>query len=144
MADPNKAATTRPDVDIESDVNHIFTTYLPLRHDRPFIRVSVKDGAVKLVGNTRLPQNRDMFAQRIAAVAGVQSVDVSELHDDEWIRLEAGKATPLEVHTSVTHGSVILSGHVPDGLTLESVIEAVEAIKGVRRAVPNFPAPKQG
>jgi osmotically-inducible protein OsmY len=143
MTEPNEAAVVRPDVDIEDDINHIFSTLVSLRHDRPFVRFSVQDGVVTVEGNMQQAHTRRAFEQQISEVEGVQSIDMGKVYVDEVIRLAAGQATPLEVHTTVTHGNVILSGKVPAGLTVESLIERVQGIEGVRQVLPNFPKPKQ-
>ncbi|MEL6152220.1 MAG: BON domain-containing protein, partial [Chloroflexota bacterium] len=79
-----------------------------------------------------------ILTREIAKIPGVKSVDVSELYDDNALTILSGQMTPVEVFTSVSYGAVILTGKIPESMTLEAIVAKVESIEGVRKVIPNF------
>ncbi len=140
MAEETTPVSARPDVDIEQDVNHIFHTYPPLLHDRSRITLTVKDGVVTVRGHTKTAQSREIFVREANKIEGVQSVESSELYDDDALRIKTGQVTPFGVFTSVSYGAVVLTGRLPEGATVGETVAKVEKIAGVRKVIPNFPA----
>lgn len=128
----------RPDVDIEQDVNHVFTKYPPLAHDRSRMDVTIADGVVTATGHVKTAQARHIFAREVKKIEGVKAVHTDKLYDDDALRIQSGQVTPFGVYTSVSYGAVILTGSLPEGMTEADVIAAVEKIDGVRKVIPNF------
>jgi osmotically-inducible protein OsmY len=138
MAEP-QATTQRPDIDIADDIREIIVRYPPLAADRAHLHVAVQDGVVRLTGHTRTPINRHYLIDQAEHVAGVRALDVTGLHDDETIRLSAGKLLPPGVIVNVQAGSVVLSGRLPAGMQELHLAHLVAAVPGVRRVFVRFP-----
>src|SRR5262249_42871049 len=88
------AVATRPDVDIDLDLQQIIRNYPPLNNDRHHIYITVSNGDVTVHGHTKTPMNRRILASRFRNVTGVRAVNIDELYDDETIRQTAGKIIP--------------------------------------------------
>lgn len=128
----------RPDVDIHADVMGVFRVYPPLRHDRERLEVTVTEGNVVVIGHVKTAQSIEVFARESLAVDGVTGVDVSQVYDDESIRLQVGRATPYGVYTSVSYGAVVLNGHKPADVSIEEMVEQVSKMDGVRKVITAF------
>ncbi|MFQ3535036.1 MAG: hypothetical protein SNJ58_04090 [Aggregatilineales bacterium] len=124
----------RPDEDIEESVADLIRSYSPLRTSRPFFTFASLQGQVKFMGNVRTPQERHLLAERVPHIAGVKGVDVSELYDDEQVRFAVGKVLPYGVYATVHYGAVALTGKLPEEISVESLLEQVRAVPGVRLA----------
>ncbi|PJF35605.1 MAG: hypothetical protein CUN49_09685 [Candidatus Thermofonsia Clade 1 bacterium] len=132
----------RPDEDIEESIADLIRSYPPLRISRPFFTFASQRGQVKFMGNVRTPQERYLLAARVPHIAGVQSVDLSELYDDEQVRFAVGKVLPYGVYASVHFGAVVLTGRLPEGMSAEALLEQVRAISGVRLARAELSSPQ--
>lgn len=130
----------RPDVDIQQDIADVFPGYPPLLHDRSRMDVTVADGVITASGHVRTAQSREYFEREARKIPGVRGIDTSALYDDDTLRIQSGRATPLEVYTNVSYGAVVLTGEVPEHMMLSEIVNAVEAIPGVRKVIPNFEA----
>ncbi|MEM6284372.1 MAG: BON domain-containing protein [Chloroflexota bacterium] len=140
MAENPKTVVVRPDVDIDEDIDHMLTRpgFEAVRHDRARMEIAVTNGAVTITGHTRTAQTPDVLSREVAKIPGVKSVDVSQLYNDDALRVLSGQMTPVEVFTAVSYGAVVLTGKIPAGMTLEEIVAKVEAIEGVRKVIPNF------
>ena len=69
---------------------------------------------------------------------GVTGVDLSRLFDDDFIRLEAGKAIPVGVIANIEYGTVVLTGRLPQNMSADEVVSKVGTVPGVRRVVTAF------
>ncbi|MBO9308373.1 MAG: BON domain-containing protein [Chloroflexi bacterium] len=132
----------RPDEDIEESITDLIRSYPPLRTSRAFFTFASSQGAVKFMGNVRTPQARFLLAERVPHIAGVRSVDVSELYDDEQVRFAVGKVLPPGVYATVHYGAVALTGRLPEGMSVESLLEQVRAVAGVRLAHAELSSPQ--
>jgi osmotically-inducible protein OsmY len=129
-----QATTTRPDIDLEHDLEEIIIHYPPLMQDRHHIQVSVKSGVVTVQGYTRSPNSRRYLLEKIPLVEDVTEVHADQFFDDESIRFEVGRLIPAgQIFVRMEHGVVILSGRVPDGVNLGEIIQKVQQIPGVRK-----------
>lgn len=132
------AIETRPDIDIVEDVKQIIAHYPPLVTDRRHIDIVSHHGAVVISGHVQSPINRRYLADRAQLIAGVVSVDVDSLCDEESIRFEVGNVLPEGVVSAVRYGTVILSGAFPADTTEAALLESVSAVKGVERVLTSF------
>jgi osmotically-inducible protein OsmY len=137
-----KTVQPRPDEDIEESIADLIRSYPPLRTSRPFFIFASLQGAVKFMGNVRTPQERFLLAERVPHIAGVRSVDVSELYDDEQVRFAVGKVLPYGVYATVHYGAVALTGKLPEEMSAESLLEQVRAVAGVRLARAELSSPQ--
>ncbi|MFN7210169.1 MAG: hypothetical protein ACK4P1_07225 [Aggregatilineales bacterium] len=135
-------APHRPDEDIEESIADLIRSYPPLRTSRAFFTFASLRGHVKFMGNVRTPQERHLLAERVPHIAGVQSVDVSELYDDEQVRFAIGKLLPYGVYATVHYGAVALTGRLPEGMSAETLLEQVRAVSGVRLARAQLSSPQ--
>lgn len=132
----------RPDEDIEESIADLIRSYPPLRTSRAFFTFASQGGQVKFMGNVRTPQERHLLAERVPHIAGVRSVDVSELYDDEQVRFAVGKVLPYGVYATVHYGAVALTGRLPEGMSAESLLDQVRAVAGVRLARAQLSSPQ--
>src|SRR5579859_674818 len=126
---------TRPDVDIEEEIDLLVRSFAPLKASRGYFTATTRHGHVKLRGNIRTPQARLVLLDNIPHIRGVVSCDAEELYDDEMIRFSVGHLLPPGVKASVHYGAVALTGKLPDGASAEAIMQAVRGIKGVNRVV---------
>ncbi len=130
--------TSRPDVDIEEDIDQLIRSYSPLKASRPYFTYKAADGVVVLTGNVRSPQARRVLLDNIPHINGVKSIQSDALHDDETIRLAVGPILPNGVYANVHFGAVALTGSLPNGATADGLIRAAGAVAGVRRVGAEF------
>lgn len=135
MASP---VTTRPDVDIEEDIQRIMRTYPPLSHDSHRIQVQVQDGSVTISGYVKALQTARYLRNRIATTPGVRAVNADALFDDESIRLQVGRVIPVGVYVNPEYGAVILSGKPPSDVSVEDLVKKVALVPGVHRVITSF------
>lgn len=131
-------AETVTDTDLEEAIHQIFVGYSPIMHDRHRVHIEVKDGHVALKGHVKSPVTRDFLVKNVPLVEGVRSVDASALYDDEAIRREAGQVVPPGVFVTVEYGAVVLSGKLPENMTLETLVAQVGQVSGVHRVLTNM------
>jgi osmotically-inducible protein OsmY len=128
---------SRPDVDIEEDVAQIIRSYPPLQMSRPYFTYKSLGGVIQLRGNVRTPQARRVLVENAARIAGVSQVDDTDLFDDEALRMAVGDVIGLSgqsgVYATVHGGVVALTGNKLAHDAAASLINAVQAIPGVRR-----------
>lgn len=133
------ATITRPDIDIIEDIEDIIAHYPPAMRDRRHIHISAQAGHVTLTGNVMSPNTRAVLLEKIASVAGVQSVNADRLYDDESIRLDVGRLIESgSMFARIEYGTVVLSGYVPAGKTADEYARQVAQVSGVRRVVTTF------
>jgi osmotically-inducible protein OsmY len=137
MANVNRV-TARPDIDIHNDILDLIVHYPPLNADRHHIHVEVKGGATVIHGHTRSSITRRYLLDSLGKVEGVQSVNADHFYDEETIRLDAGQVIPRGVLVNTRYGTLVLSGKLPDGTTIEQAVEAVSKIPGVERVMTEF------
>jgi hypothetical protein len=123
----------RPDIDIEQEIGQIVNSYPPLKGSRGYFAYRANNGRVTLVGNVRTPQARRVLVDNVPRIAGVESVDSSQLYDDEMLRFAVGALLPPGVFASVHYGAVGLTGRVPDDASATTIIYEVGQVLGVRR-----------
>jgi len=128
----------RPDVDIEEEISQLVRSFPPLKASRPYFTFQSVNGYITVVGNVRNPQARRVMTDNVPRIAGVVHCDVNRLYDDEMIRFSVGQLLPPGVYASVQYGVVALTGHAAEGVKPEAIIEAVQAIPGVRRVGAEF------
>lgn len=129
------APVTRPDIDILDDLNLWMTGYPPLVNDRKHIRVVVENGVVQLSGNVKTPITRGYLLNNIKKIEGVQGVVDSALYDDETLRLHVGRVLKEGAIGQIEWGTVVLTGHLPEGAALETAVEAIGRVPGVTRVI---------
>jgi osmotically-inducible protein OsmY len=137
MAEPT-TATTRPDIDIHDDVNDIIARYPPLAADRHQLRILVTDGVVHLAGHVKSQPSRRYLVDSIPQIDGVQGVNDRALYDEDTIRIEVGQVIPVGILATMRYGTVILSGKLPDGVTVDDLVSRLAQIPGVERVATNF------
>lgn len=135
MAEPASVNVNRPDIDIEADIHAHMMAYPPLSHDRHRVHVSVEAGVVSVRGYVKTPPTARYLLAAIGRVDGVKAVISSDFHDDETIRLEAGRVTPMGVFVNVEYGAVVLAGRLPEGMDIETLVRQVGTVTGVHRVV---------
>jgi osmotically-inducible protein OsmY len=128
----------RPDVDIREDIENVIVQYPPMVNDRHHVKISVESGIVKLVGHLKTPITRHYLVETIPTVNGVAQLDVSQLYDDETLRLEVAPHIPAGVFATVEYGVVILTGRLPQGTNEAELIQKVQAVPGVRVVASRF------
>ena len=103
------------------------------------IDVHVKNGHVTLSGHVQSPTTRRYLVVQIPSVEGVRSVSANILYDDESIRLNVGKESPMGVQLArVYYGTVILAGNLPEDMSEASLIADVQAVAGVAQVMTAF------
>ncbi len=136
MAELKKSS--RPDVDIEADIQDLIAHYPPLQSDRFHLKVMVKDGIVTLAGHTKSRITRGYLIERVQGVAGVQAVNYAALYDEETIRLDVGRCLAQGVIANAAYGTVVLTGSLPKGIEAASVVNEVARVAGVENVVTKF------
>jgi osmotically-inducible protein OsmY len=136
------AVTTRPDVDIELDLQQIIRNYPPLNNDRHHLYVTVSNGDVTVRGNIKTPMNRRVLASRFRNESGVRSIDVDELYDDETIRQRAGKIVPSGALVTSDYGILVVAGTIDEDVTT-TIVPQLEKILGVKKVVTAFKVNEQ-
>ncbi|MBC8170769.1 MAG: hypothetical protein H7X77_03830, partial [Anaerolineae bacterium] len=86
--------TQRPDIDIEADLQELLMHYPPLTHDRHRLRYTVQDGHITLAGHVLSRVTHHYLVNNLPLLTGAQSVDTSQLYQDEDIRLNVGQLMP--------------------------------------------------
>jgi osmotically-inducible protein OsmY len=128
----------RSDLDIQEDIEALVRGFAPLKASRGYFSAQSVNGKVILKGNVRNPQARRVLLDNVPHIPGVALCDASELYDDEMIRFAVGQLLPPGISSNVHYGSVALVGKLPDGVSADAVVEAVSAVKGVRRVANDF------
>ncbi|MEP7286283.1 MAG: BON domain-containing protein [Chloroflexota bacterium] len=128
----------RPDVDIEEEIEALTRSFAPLKASRGYFTAKSVDGHVKVVGNVRSPQARQVLLDNIPNIKGVVSCEGSELYDDEMIRFAVGQLLPPGVVAGVHYGAVALTGKLPEGVQPDTITKAASGVKGVKRVVTDF------
>lgn len=132
-------AEQRPDIDIQSEIDHLIAHYPPLQHDRHQITFTVESGVVTVRGNLQSPMTHRYLLNSLPDVPGVVAVNAEALHDDGTIRLDAGRVVPPGVMVArVNYGLVVLGGRLPEGTAQEAVVGAVAQIPGVTQVLAGF------
>lgn len=126
------AAITRPDMDIYADVEDVITYYPPLVNDRHHVKVQVEAGVVTVSGHVKTTISINYLRDNLTHIEGVKSVDMSQLFSDERLRIDIGQFIPMGVWANIEYGHVILSGHLPDGVSVSSVSAQISSLPGVR------------
>jgi hypothetical protein len=134
MADA-QPSTARLDMDILADIQRWIYTYPPLSHDRRHIHVSVEEGVAHISGNIKTPITRDYLRKHIREVPGVRQIEDSNLYDDDSIRLGLGNILPPGALANPEWGMVVLSGKLPTGEALDTLVGQIGQIAGVHKVV---------
>ncbi len=126
------------DTMIEEDIYHLMMSYTPVKHDRHQIEVAVKDGHITVSGYVKGRPAHTFIIQQLPKINGVKPVDTTALYFDENIRIQTGHMIPYGVLVAVEYGSVILSGNLPEGETVEALVKKVAHVPGVHRVLTSF------
>jgi hypothetical protein len=126
----------RPDMDIEEDINGSLRDFAPLKAARGFFKIQSTSGNVKLSGNVGSPQAKLMLLHYVLKTAGVTNVDMSDLYDDEDIRLNVGGIIPEGILVNVQFGRVVLSSTLPDGH--QETLRRVQSAAGIRKVEMSY------
>jgi hypothetical protein len=132
------AVVQRPDLDIHEDIEGVTVQYPPMVNDRHHVKVSVENGVVTLTGHLKTPITRNYLMETIPGVKGVVRVDISQLYDDETIRLEIAPFIPFGVFANVEYGVVILTGRLPQGTNEVELVQKVKVVPGIRMVTSKF------
>lgn len=127
------AVRTRPDVDIEEDINASLRQFSPLQTARIFYEVQSTNGNVEVRGNSGSLVAKRVLLEVIRRVVGVVDVDMSNLYDDETLLQKIGAIVPYGVLVNVHFGTVVLVGKLPDDH--QELLWKVRSVKGVRTVV---------
>lgn len=131
--------TQRPDVDIESDIDHLISHYPPLVFDRRGIHVSSHDGVITVTGHVQTPSTRRYFLDHLMDINGVVAVNAERFYDDQSIRLDIARVLPNGVQVArIRQGVIVLTGEPPGEMTLQDAIEIVSKVPGVVQVVGGF------
>lgn len=130
--------TTRPDEDILDDIRRLFSQYPPLQHDRHAVHVHVERGVVTLEGYIKAMPTYRYLQDKLPQIRGVRFINADRLYNDEIVRLAVAKVLPLGVQVRVEYGTAILTGKLPDGVTVEELVKRVAAVDGVSRVLTTF------
>jgi osmotically-inducible protein OsmY len=140
MKEPTNAVS-RPDVDIEADIEHLIAHYPPLVKDRHSFKTLVQNGVVTVSGHVQTPITRSYLLKNLPLVPGVTDVKSDYLYSDETIRLEASRLIPVGVVLGrVQYGSVVLTGTLPDGTTADALVSQIRNVPGVKQVFTDFEA----
>lgn len=136
MAQHAEIPLERSDTSIESDIHRVLHgNYPPLKHDRHRIKAEVVDGVITLTGYVRTQPTFAYLMQQLNQIPGVQAVRATQFFNDEAIRLSVGHVVPMGVQVNVEYGAVILTGKLPEGMTVEDVVKQVGLVPGVHRVL---------
>ncbi|MCU0499300.1 MAG: hypothetical protein MUF87_18255 [Anaerolineae bacterium] len=135
MADTSAKITQRPDVDIHHDIHNLIVHYPPAAHDHRALHIEVKAGAVKLSGVFKARVTQTYILDKLPNIAGIQSLDITQLYNDDDLRLEVAKVVPFGVYVNLEYGQVKLTGKHPTDLSLETLVSRISAIPGVTRII---------
>jgi hypothetical protein len=131
------AVATRPDVDIDFDLQQIIKNYPPLNNDRHHLELVVSNGDVIVRGHIKTPMTRRVLASRFRNVSGVRSVNCDLLYDDETIRQTAGKIIPPGALMTSDYGILVLAGTLDEELGAK-VVPQLEKIPGVKKVITAY------
>lgn len=126
------------DEDILEAIRQLVRGYAPLRASRSYFTVHVLSGVVIVEGNVATGLARHLFLENIAEIPGVVAIDDSKLYDDEALRFQIGKFLPIGVRVRIDHGVVVLTGHLPEGVSLDEVKGKIVETAGVRNLTTDF------
>lgn len=131
---------SRPDMDIEADVEDIIVHYPPLMNDRHHLNVHVEDGAVTVTGHTRSAITREYLVDAVNKIAGVIRANTDLLFCDDDIRRDVGHLIPEGVYANVQRGVVVLTGQPASGVNTVDLTTKLTAVPGVRAVRTQFSA----
>lgn len=134
----SEATQSRPDVDIHADIQHLETQYPPLVNDRHKVDFTVQDGVVTVSGYVKTVPTYNYLLNNLAQIPGVKQVIADNFYSDEGIRRHAGGAVPFGVQVRVEYGAIVLTGDLPEDTTVETVVDNLRMVQGVRRVVTAF------
>lgn len=126
----------RPDLDIEEDIQNFIAHYPPLNHDRKHLHIEIVNGVVTVRGHVQTPNTKHYLIENLQKIEGVAQVQTDDLHDDETLRLEAGRIVPPGIQVSVDFGVIVLTGRSTDpNRTDLAVAEQLARLPGVKKVV---------
>ena len=126
----------RSDIDIEDDINASLRDFSPLKAARFFFQIRSTNGSIRVRGNSGSPQAKRVLLEYIRKTRGVSEIDMSDLHDDESLRLNIGSFLPEDILVTVQYGSVVLISKLPDGN--REILKRVRSLAGIRRVVMSY------
>lgn len=139
MADALSQSTTRPDMDIEVDIQDLVARYPPLAHDQHRFEYDAIAGVVKLRGNLKSRVTHQYLLTELPRIPGVKAVDSKELANDDDIRLEAAKPMPYGVFVNVEYGIVKLTGRLEEGTNIDGLVRDISRrVPGIQRIYTVF------
>lgn len=126
---------SRADIDVMSDINNLIVQYPPLNQDRKQVDFYIHNGVVTVSGHVRSPITRRYIIERLPNIDGVRGVTSERLYDDESIQRDVGQHLGARDITSVIanvyYGIVILTGSLPDGVSVQDLASDIARITGV-------------
>lgn len=131
----SQAPASRPDVDVYADIQDVITHYPPLAHDRAWLHVEVKSSHVVVSGNIKAQPTYEYVLDHFPKVAGVESIDHSQLYYDDDIRFQVARLTTPGVFVNVESGLLKLMGSLPKEITVEELVKRVYTVPGIRKVV---------
>lgn len=138
MSDSQTVSTARPDVDIHADVQDLIQHYPPLAADHHQIRILVTNGVVHFAGHVKSQPSHRYLLDAARQIKDVTEVNGAALYDEDTLRLEVAKQTPMGVQVNVRYGTVILTGELPAGMSADELVETLARVPGVERVVTNL------
>jgi hypothetical protein len=124
---------TRLDADIEDDILVSLRRFGPLIAARRFFKIQSIRGQVTVTGNSGSPQAKHVLRDYIEKIRGVLNIDMSDLHDDETIRLNIGAVVPEGILVNVQFGSVVLISKSQKAAP--EILDKVRSIAGIRHVM---------
>ncbi len=128
----------RPDEDIAEDIAALIRRFPPLMQSRHWFAFSVKDGVVTVRGHIKSAVGMRVLLDNLPDIPGVESVDASELYNDDDLRRAVGRVIPPGVRATVDFGHVLLTGTLPPRHKVDALLRKVEKVPGVRRVSSNL------
>lgn len=127
---------TRPDMDIEDDIRASLRSHSPLKAAQHFFKVQSTNGKVRVSGNIGSPQAKRVLLNYITKISGVSTIDMSDLYDDEYLRLIIGGMAHEGLLVNVLFGRVLLDSTLPDGN--QETLRRVRSVAGIRNVVMRY------
>lgn len=139
MADAPSQSTTRPDIDIEMDIQNLIAHYPPLAHDQHHFDYDVDNGVVTVSGNLKSRINHEYLLTQLPKITGVKSIQSQDLANDDDIRLDAAKLAPTGIFVNVEYGIIKLTGRLEEGANVDGLVGDIsQRVRGIQRIYTSF------
>jgi hypothetical protein len=139
MADAPSQSTTRPDLDIEMDIQDLIAHYPPLAHDQHHFRCEVNNGVVWVTGNLKSRVTQQYLLTQLPKIDGVREVQGQGLVNDDHVSRDVGKLVPTGVFVNVEYGIVKLTGRLEEGTSIDGLVDKIsQQVTGIKRIYTSF------